>query len=317
MLARLVSATIAVRGPCHVWGDVLPLLRSADLTLVNLECVIATSGAKFLPRRVFYFRAVPEALQALSLAGIDYVSLANNHAMDYQAPALLETIRRLDAAGIAHAGAGPDLEQAEQPAMLSAGGVKVGVVSFADHFDLYVSTSTRAGTNVIGIETHGPDFARVVRALARARSAGADVVVLSIHWGPNMRVAPTAAFVEFAHAVMDAGADIFHGHSAHIFQGVQLYRGKPILFDTGDLLDDYAIDERLRNDLQLLFLVEGTGSGGWRVEMVPLLIGDMQVNLARGGDFHEICRRMRRLSARFGTRIERSGDRLIAGALHE
>jgi hypothetical protein len=82
---------------------------------------------------------------------------------------------------------------------------------------------------------------------------------------------------------MDAGADIFHGHSAHIFQRVQLYRGKPILFDTGDLLDDYAIDERLRNDLQLLFLVEGTGGGGWRVEMVPLLIGDMQVNLARGG----------------------------------
>jgi poly-gamma-glutamate capsule biosynthesis protein CapA/YwtB (metallophosphatase superfamily) len=111
---------------------------------------------------------------------------------------------------------------------------------------------------------------------------------------------------------MDAGADLFHGRSAHIFQGVELYRGKPILFDTGDLVDDYAVDETLRNDQQLLFLVEGSGAAGWRVELVPLLIGDMQVNLARGRDFNEIARRMRRLSGRFGTRIPRRGDRLEA-----
>jgi hypothetical protein len=316
MLARSVSAALRTHGPSYVWGDVLPLLLEPDLTLVNLECVIAESGKRFEPRRVFYFRAVPEALDALTLADIDYVNLANNHALDYGAPALLETLQRLDQAGIAHAGAGRNLAQAEQPALLETRGVKLAAVAFADHFDLYAATADRVGTNVISIDTTGPDFDRVVRSIERARRMGADIVVFSIHWGPNMRVAPTAGFVSFAHAVMDAGADIFHGHSAHVFQGVELYRGKPILFDTGDLVDDYAVDDELRNDQQLLFVVEGTGEGGWRVELIPLLIDDMQVRRAPARDFDQITRRVQYLSARWGTRFEVAGDRLkvLAGA---
>jgi poly-gamma-glutamate synthesis protein (capsule biosynthesis protein) len=285
MLARLAGETLERAGPRSVWGDVLPLLRGADLALVNLECSIATSGQRFAPRRRFYFRAPPFALEALEIAGIDYVSLANNHALDYRAPALLETIRRLDAAGIAHAGAGRNLAQSAIPAFLEAGGLKVGVVAFADHYREYAATEDRAGTNVIDIETRGEDFARVGAALERAREAGADLVVFSIHWGPNMRQAPTPEFKAFARAVIDAGADVFHGHSAHVFQGVEIHDGRPILYDTGDLVDDYAVDRPLRNDQQLLFLIEASAEGIRRIELVPLLIANSQVNRARGRDF--------------------------------
>jgi poly-gamma-glutamate synthesis protein (capsule biosynthesis protein) len=273
MLGRLVDRAVRRWGPRHVWGDVGSWLRRADLTLVNLECAIATSGEKFQPPRVFYFRAAPEAIEALQVAGIDFVSLANNHALDYGPSALLETIRRLDEAKIAHAGAGRDLAEAGRFALLEAKGIKVGVVSFADHFRLYAATETRPGTNVIEIRPSGPDFERVREALGRVRAAGAQLSVFSIHWGPNMRQAPDPGFVEFAHAVIDAGADIFHGHSAHVFQGIEIYRGKPILYDTGDLLDDYRVDPQLRNDQQL----------------------------------HE---RMRQLSAAMGTAVERHGNRL-------
>jgi poly-gamma-glutamate synthesis protein (capsule biosynthesis protein) len=310
MLARLVDATLSRRGPEYVWGDVLPLLASADLCLVNLECVIAESGAPFVPKRVFYFRAGPRAIDALRVAGIDYVSLANNHAMDYQAPALLETLQRLDRARIAHAGAGASLAEAERPALLEAGGVKVAVVAFADHFDLYAASRNEPGTNVIQIATEGASFQRVRRALQRARDTGADLVVFSIHWGPNMREEPPPEFIEFARATIDAGADIFHGHSAHVFQGIEIYGSRPIFYDTGDLVDDYAVDDLLRNDRQLLFIVEASRGGVHAVELVPLFISDMQVNRARGEDFDAVFSRLRRLSTPMGTRIDKSDGRL-------
>jgi poly-gamma-glutamate synthesis protein (capsule biosynthesis protein) len=177
--------------------------------------------------------------------------------------------------------------------MLEARGVKVAVVAFADHPREYGATESKPGTNIIGIGAKGGDFSRVVESLREARAAGADLVVFSIHWGPNMRTAPTPQFVEFAHAVMDAGADVFHGHSAHVFQGIEVYRGKPILFDTGDLVDDYAVHRELRNDQQLLFL-------------------QRRVDRARGEDFEQIQRRLQRLSAAMGTRVELREGRLYA-----
>jgi poly-gamma-glutamate capsule biosynthesis protein CapA/YwtB (metallophosphatase superfamily) len=311
MLGRLVNSVILQRGPCYPWGDVLPLVQEADLALVNLECTIAESGEPFVPPRVFYFRAHPQAIEMLTLAGVDYVTLANNHALDFQAPALLETIRHLDEHGIAHAGAGANLAEASQPAMLEAGGIKVGVVAFADHFQEYQATEQTPGTNVISISTEEQDFGRVKESIQAAREAGADLVVFSIHWGPNMRQVPSSEFVDFAHAVMDAGADIFHGHSAHLFQGIEIYSGKPILYDTGDLIDDYYVDPELRNDQQLLFLLTATSQGVKRIELIPLLISFMQVNLATGDAFDQIAERIRSLSAEMGTEIEQEGERLV------
>jgi poly-gamma-glutamate capsule biosynthesis protein CapA/YwtB (metallophosphatase superfamily) len=311
MLARYVNATIQIRSSHHLWGDVLPLLQAADLALANLECVIAASGEPFIPERVFYFRADPKAIEALTLAGIDYVTLANNHTMDFRAPALLETIGHLDKHGIAHAGAGGNLEKASQYALLEAKGITVGVVAFADHFQEYAATESDPGTNIIPITTDEPHFRRVRERIEAVRAAGADLVVFSIHWGPNMRHVPSQDFRDFAHAVMDAGADIFHGHSAHVFQGIEIYDGRPIFYDTGDLIDDYYVDMQHKNDQQLLFLVHATSDQVERIELVPLLISDIQVNRASGELFDEIYERIRDLSQAMGTDIRQEGDRLV------
>ena len=312
MLGRMVDATIKREGASYPWGDALPLVREADLSLVNLECTIAESGEPFVPRRVFYFRAHPRAVEVLTLAGIDYVTLSNNHALDFQAPALIETIEHLDAHGIAHAGAGENLTEASRHALLEAKGLKVGVVAFADHFTEYAATESTPGTNVIPISLDRRHFERVEASIRAAREAGAGLVVFSIHWGPNMRHEPTPGFIDFAHAVMDAGADVFHGHSAHVFQGIEIYKGKPILYDTGDLVDDYYVDPVHRNDQQLLFLVTMTSQGDLeRIELVPLLISEMQVNRARGAVFETIHARIRELSAEMGSEVRQQGDRLV------
>ncbi len=311
MLGRLVNDVILERGPYYIWGNILPLLLSADVTLVNLECVIAKGGTPFVPPRVFYFRANPRAVEALSVAGIDFVSLANNHAMDFQTPALLETIEHLDRAGIAHAGAGRNLEAASRSSNLEVQGMRIGVIAFADHFREYGAGEDSAGTNIIEVDLLNRNFDPVRTTIQKARDEGADLVIFSIHWGPNMRQVPTMDFVKFSHAVVDAGVDIFYGHSAHIFQGIEVYKGKLILFDTGDLIDDYYVDQVLRNDQQLLFIIKATRAGIQRVEMVPLLIDKMQVNLAQGENFNAIQKRITRLSQMYGTEIYTKGDRLV------
>lgn len=315
MLARLVDVAIQRYGPRYIWGDVLPLIQGADLALINLECVIAESGEKFMPPRVFYFRAHPQAIEALTLAGIDYVTLSNNHAMDFRGPALLETIKHLDENRIAHAGAGKNLEEASKFALLEAKGIKVGVVAFADHFWEYQATENSPGTNVIPITLEDRYFHGVRESIEAARATGADLVVFSIHWGPNMRHVPTQEFRDFAHAVMDAGADIFHGHSAHVFQGIEIYKRKPILYDTGDLVDDYAVSEEHKNDQQLLFLVHVSSRGVEKIELVPLWIHFCQVNRAEGEVFDEIYERTRKLSGNMGTEVKREGDRLVIEVL--
>ena len=139
---------------------------------------------------------------------------------------------------------------------------------------------------------------------------GADLVILTIHWGPNMRPAPSEAFVRFAHRMVEAGVDVLHGHSAHVFQAVEVYRGRLILYDTGDFVDDYAVDEELRNDRSFLYLLRADRDGVRELELVPVLISKMQVNRARGRDREGIARRMRALSEPFGTRFEERGEGL-------
>src|SRR5207248_1383095 len=104
------------------------------------------------------------------------------------------------------------------------------------------------GTNYLTIATDPATRARVRRAATRARRQGAELVVLSLHWGPNMRLTPPRRFRAFAQAALEDGVALLHGHSAHLFQGVEFDRKGLILYDTGDFLDDYAVDPELRND---------------------------------------------------------------------
>ena len=133
---------------------------------------------------------------------------------------------------------------------------------------------------------------------------------MTAHWGPNMRLRPTQDFVAFAHALIDCGADIFHGHSAHVVQGVEVYKGRLIMYDTGDFVDDYAVDQDLRNDLSFLFKVMATKGRIKEVQLVPVQIGDMQVNKATGAARRFITERTIKLSAELGTQLVEGADGL-------
>jgi poly-gamma-glutamate synthesis protein (capsule biosynthesis protein) len=313
MLGRLVNSAFQQRGPAYPLGDVLPVLQAADLRIVNLECVIASSGRPWARwHKAFHFRADPIAIQTLKLAAVDCVSLANNHVLDYGEEALLEMLDLLERNGIPYTGAGRNLEAARQPALLGAKGLHVGVIAFTDNEPGWLATKTSPGTNYIPISSEQPTLTLVRKSIADAREARADLVVFSMHWGPNMRQRPSLEFRQFAHAVIEAGADVFYGHSAHVFQGIEMYRERPIFYDTGDFVDDYAVDPDLRNDYGLLFRVEaGVEDRKVRhVELTPLLISDCRVNLAAGGDRAAIIQRISDLSSEMGTMVRQDGERL-------
>lgn len=315
MLGRLVNEVIAHRGYAYPWGDMLPALRSADLLCINLECALTRVTERWRgdPGKPFFFRAEPEVVETLRIAGVKFASLANNHIMDFGTAGLLETGDVLDQAGIAHAGAGTDSAAASAPAILHIRGWRVAVVAFADYPEAWCATDGAPGMCFTPVSPDASDFAAVERAIAAARAA-ADLVIFSIHWGPNMRLRPPPDFQDFAHHVLEAGADIFWGHSAHVLQGIELVDGKPILYDTGDFVDDYAVDPELRNDFSALFLLRCAPPAVERIGIVPALIEDMHVSRATGTIRSAIVQRLGDLSAELGSTIVDGPDGLTISA---
>jgi poly-gamma-glutamate capsule biosynthesis protein CapA/YwtB (metallophosphatase superfamily) len=309
MLGRLVNRVIQAQGPQYVWGDLLPLLQEADLFLINLECALTSRTQPWHDGmyKSFHFRAEPSAVEVLKVGGVDFACVANNHIGDFGAGGLLETLRVLDYAGIAHAGAGANLSAARSPAFLGLNGLRPAVLAAADYPRAWAATLNSPGINYTEVSVDKEDFAPTAREICLARRR-ADIVIFTMHWGPNMRLRPTADFRGFARAVIDAGADVFWGHSAHVVQGIEVWDEKPILYDTGDFVDDYAVDPELRNDLSAVFLVRVRPPVVEEVEVIPVAIEDMQVNLAEGAERDFFLARLAKLGVEMGTTVARGAQ---------
>jgi len=303
MLGRGVARALATAPPeALVAPEVRAALGEADLVVLNLECCISVRGRPWdAPGKPFFFRAPPRAVELLALLGTDCVTLANNHALDYGIDALADTLDLLAGAGIAAVGAGPDLERARRPVMLAAGGLRVAVLGVTDHPPDFAAGPDRPGVAYADLGHRVPNW--LPEAI---RAADAEVVLVTPHWGPNMTSAPVRHVRRAAGALVDAGATLVAGHSAHLPHGV----AGPVLYDLGDFLDDYRVDPRLRNDLGLLFLVTLDTRGPVRLEALPLKLDFCHTRLATGTDAAWMRRRFRSACADLGTTVDEQTDRL-------
>ncbi len=315
MLGRKVDEHQRSRPPAAVWGNLLDSLHALDGLLINLECCLSTRGKPWRRTyRRFHFRADPDwAVPALEAAGVDCCSLANNHVLDYEVPALDDTLDVLDEAGIARAGAGRDLDAALDPATFAAGDLDVAVVAFTDNTPEYGAGEGKPGTAHVEIDVDDERTReRVTEALSRAKATDPDVLVATLHWGPNMVTEPPGSFEAFGRWLADRGVDLVHGHSAHILQGIEIHDGTPIIYDTGDFVDDYAVDRDRRNDRSFLIECRADADGTLReLQLLPVEIYDYSVNRA-DRRVAEWCRdRIRELCEPYGTDFERDGEALI------
>ncbi|MGW5686240.1 CapA family protein [Nonomuraea sp. NPDC003754] len=284
-------------------------LAEADLFLLNLECCVSARGSRWAQAgKPFHFRAPPQAADLLAELGVGCVTLANNHALDYGYDALLDTLDHLHRVGIQAVGAGADEAQARRPAVLVAGGLRVGVVGVTDHPADFAARADRPGVAYVDLLHRVPVWLTETVAAMRC-GMPVDVVLVTPHWGPNMTVRPLPYVRAAAEALVASGATLVAGHSAHVVHGVAL----PVLFDLGDFLDDYAVDPDLRNDLSLLFLVSFDGSRVVGLRAVPIKLEYGRTVLARGSECAWICERFVGACADLGTEARVEEGVLVVG----
>jgi poly-gamma-glutamate capsule biosynthesis protein CapA/YwtB (metallophosphatase superfamily) len=311
MLGRFVGEQIGSLGYAYPLGGIAALMRRADLTIVNLECAITSSTQHWSgPPKAFYFGAPPQAVQSLLDAGISGVSLANNHVLDFGVAGLRDTLHTLRRCGIGCAGAGMDSDEAHAPLFFERNGIKFGMVAFCDHQGDFAAGGHTPGIAYLDLADEESALAQFRASLMQLEKGRADWPMLSLHWGPNMVDRPSARFVRLAHTAIDMGYRILFGHSAHVFHGVELYRGCPVIYAAGDVVDDYRVEPEFGNDHQLLFELELSRDALRSINLHPVFIEDSRVQPAAGRQFAYIARRAGRLCAELGTRVDLADGKL-------
>jgi poly-gamma-glutamate capsule biosynthesis protein CapA/YwtB (metallophosphatase superfamily) len=277
----------------------------ADLFIVNLECCVSDRGERIRdPYKRFFFRAPSVAAERLAEMGVTCATLANNHALDFGVDALEDTLAHLRAAGIAAVGAGRNEVAARAPVVLDGGGLRVRVVSVTDHPSTYAAGDDHPGIAFADLwHEELPPWLRDVSA----PGPDADVVLVSPHWGPNMRTAPVTHVRHASAALEAAGATLIAGHSAHVVQGTS----DRTLFDLGDFIDDYAVDASLRNDLSLLWLVTLDVDGPVRVEGVPVRLELGHTRPATSIEATLLLALLEERCAAVGSTVRREGERFV------
>jgi len=301
MLGRFLNSVLKYQPPAFPWGDTLPLFERADIRACNLECALCDHGRPWsVSSKVFHFRSDAKNVEALRAAGINLVSLANNHVLDYEYDCLLEMLDVLKGAGIRYAGAGRNRAEARRAAAVEVDGRKFGFLAFTDNEPAWEASDDRPGIWYAPIDLHD-ERARLVLSLVTEAKAQFDFLIVSAHWGPNWGYEPPPEHVSFGRALIDSGADVVFGHSAHVFRGIEIYRGRPILYSAGDFVDDYAVDEIERNDECFVFLIHTADDRVESLTLYPTMIQGFQASLPAPQVGEGIAAKMQRLCLKLDT----------------
>ncbi len=298
--------------PAYIWGEALAALDAAapDLRLVNLETSITTSDSR--ANKQIHYRMHPKNIACLTAARLDGVALANNHVLDWGRAGLEETLGGLASAGIAAAGAGPTLPHAQTPAIFPLAG-KGRVLMFSMGLPSsgipgrWAATEKRPGVFRLPRLT-SRTLSSTASLLSQFRRRG-DLIIASIHWGPNWGYEVRAAERQFAQGLIDSGAaDLVHGHSSHHARGIEVYRGKLILYGCGDFINDYegiGGHEGYRVDLAVMYLPELAPATGRlnRLEMRVFQSRRFRLETAAQDDVSWLAQRLSEEGQSLGTRL--------------
>ena len=312
ILANRANALVAARGPRDALGSVAPL-AGADLAIVNLETVIAPVGGRAVDKgsgRPYYFRARPEHVAVLTEAGVDVVLTANNHSGDFGAHAQLAQLALLDATGLGHAGSGADVEAACRATLHRAGDLVVAVFGVDATRPSFAAGPHHPGTCHAARDGEWMQrFATRIREVRRA----AHVVLVGIHVGREQAARPERAKRAIARALIDAGADAVLGSSAHVLQGVEIYRGRPIIYDAGNLyVPDPVWPNQPDKYESAVFGLRLAAEGVTEVVVWPVVVDYGRTAPATGPRDEAILGRFVERSAELGTRFTVDGGRGVA-----
>ena len=293
MLGRLFNDIFNRDPSFDPWGNTRTLTNTADIFSANLETTITNSNKKW-PDKTFNYKMLPQYAYKLKTGNLSYVSLANNHILDYRKQGLLDTMKNLNKIGVWYSGAGGNLNQAQNSISFKIDkpdiSMRVNYLSAANHYKEWAAGPLNEGIWYIDIENWSKQRGAVLQRIQQVRTK-CDILVLNMHFGPNWIDTPSVSMKQFAHDVIKAGVDILQGHSAHhvlpleivereinIKENIKTERGI-VFYSLGDLIDDYAINKKYRNDLGLLCSVDIDKDLNKTVRLFPTRVRDFRVNL--------------------------------------
>lgn len=310
-VARLVAlgdvclADAAERRARDVFGDLMPVLDAADVVTANLEGVVTTREQPAI-RIGSAVRAAPAALRVLAEARLRVVGVANNHALDYGSPGLDEAISSLRSHGIETCGAATGTAP-QQAAILSARSLRIAFLAFCDDHAAVVS-----GSDAVRPSTYAPEHAA---AAVKSLRDSVDLLIVHLHWGYEFALHPLLWHRDQARRLVDEGADAVLCHHAHVPQGVEIWRGRPIAYGLGNAVMPMSpymraghpwTDRSFALELELIH----KGIGRVRIHPFRLSSGGCLRSLggwARRGLLGALeCMSARLLDTDFLTRVERS-----------
>ena len=267
MLDGTARPVLGENGYDYPFAQVKRYFAGAQVVFGNLEGPLTEHGTPEQDKTYVFHSPPQKVSRALKDAGFNVVSLANNHTLDYGAEGLRETMEALDAAGIAHAGAGATLSQARQPVIVQAGGKRIAILAYSLTLpETFYAEANKAGT-AFGHEAY------VRRDIAAARRQ-ADIVLVSFHWGQEGKTALRDYQVQLGHAAIDAGAAAVIGHHPHILQAVEHYKDGVILYSLGNFtFGSYSKDAKVSAVAELIF----DGNRVQTLRLHPINVDNFQV----------------------------------------
>jgi len=321
-LAEMVNGPI--RKPVdfsYIWGDSLEELErvAPDLRIINLETSVTKSDDYWKGKGINY-RMHPENIGCLTIAKIDYCSLANNHVLDWGYAGLTETLETLRKANIHSAGAGEILQEAEKPVVMEVEG-KGRIIVFSFGLETsgipisWAASEDKPGVNLL--KNLSDETVWEIKEKIGQEEKQGDIVIASIHWGSNWGYEIPPEQKDFAYRLIDnAGVDVVHGHSSHHVKGIEVYKEKPIIYGSGDFINDYegiGGYEGFRSDLTLMYFVSMDPSTGKLVymHMTPMQIKNFKANRASRADALWLRDVINREGKKFGTRAEINQDNTL------
>lgn len=311
MLGRLVGDWIRTRN-LDPFAHIRSVLHASDLVLINLECALTDQDTRYTgPPKAFYFRGPAGGADLLRDAGVDGVCLANNHALDAGTPGLLDTLAQLGARGIACAGAGAHIQEASRPAFFEVNGERWALIAYCNHQPDFAAGPRQAGIRFLDLDELGAAQSQLHEDIHAVLSQS-DHVIVTFHWQANWAPVVLPPYRQLAKACVESGARLVWGHGPHHFQGVEWVQESAILYATGDLIDDYAIDPFFQNDRQLLFSVVLEAGRIQRVEALPIELRTGMAVVAGSEAAAWIQRQFWRRCAQVGTRrLQEVGGQLV------
>lgn len=280
-------------------GILLDEMQKADIMMANQEFPFSSRGEKAADKQ-YTFRVDPEKISIFKEMGIDIVTLANNHILDFGREALEDSCNTLDAAGIEYVGAGENADRARKLAVIEKNGMRIGFLGASRVIPV---TSWVAGESVSGVwSTYEPYKQEVFEEIRKAKET-CDLVVIYVHWGIEREEWPLDYQKKLGRDYIDAGADLVIGSHPHVLQGIEYYNGKPIVYSLGNFMFGSSIPRTA------LLKAEVAPGGEVSLSLVPAVSLNGYASALEDSKKEEFYSYLESIS--FGITIDRESGRVL------